>query len=524
MSRTTRPHPRPAFPKGSLPRLGAGAFLLTLGACAVGPDYHGPPPGNFPPTPPAYKNAGASGTGRFADARPADKEPRGPWWRVFGDPELDRLENLALSANQDLRVAASRIAESRAQSRVAAADFYPDARFEGTGQRQRTSDRLALQRGQLLGGAIPGGTTGGMNAGGAGSTGGGGSNIIITQPRTLTQNDFRAPVDLNWELDLFGRVRRNYEAARADFQSVEADFNNMALSVTANVAVNYFTLRAYDAEIGVLTRTIATRREALRIAQERLEAGLTSELDLSRARADLANNEADVFGVQRTRGETENAIAVLLGQPASALRLAPHPARGNPPQVPAGLPSRMLERRPDVAEAERELAAANARIGVAVAAFYPQIKLTGAAGFESADLGSLFAWPARFWQIGPSITLPIFQGGRNFANLRAAEARYEESVGRYRAQVLIAFREVENALVDLRTLAGQSEAQGRSVAAARRSLVLSQSQYSNGAISFLDVLDAQRTLLQGERTSTQLLGQRMQATVNLIKALGGDWK
>lgn len=496
----------------------ACTLSMTLTACAVGPNYSGPPPPDFGPTPTTYKHAGPPATAgnRFADAQPADKAPRGPWWRLFHDAELDRLENQALAANQDLRVASARIAESRAQSRVAAADFYPDARFEGSAIRQRTSDRLPFQRGQFLGG-LPGGAAGGAT--------GGGSTVVITQPRTTTQNLFRAPVDLNWELDLFGRVRRNYEAARADRESVEADFHNMALSVTANVAVNYFTLRSLDAEIGVLQRTIASRREALRIANERLEAGLTGELDVSRARADLATNEADVFSVKRTRGEMENALATLLGQPASTLRLARHPTpeRGAPPRVPAGLPSRMLERRPDVARAERELAAANARVGVAVAAFFPIVRLTGAAGFESADIGSLFALPARIWQLGPSITLPIFQGGRNLARLRESQARYEEGVGRYRGQVLIAFQEVENALVDLRTLAGQAGAQGRAVEAARRTLQLAQDQYQKGAVSFLDVLDAQRTLLQGERTSAQLLGLRLQATVNLVKALGGDW-
>ena len=501
------------------------ATSLLLGACAVGPNYSGPPPGDFPPTPTAYKHAGATAPGadgRFAEARPADKEPRGPWWRLFQDGDLDRLENQALSANQDLRVASARIAQSRAQTREAAADFYPNAQFEGSAQRQRSSDREPFQRGQLIGPSPFGGATGG--AAGAGATNG--PTILLTQPRTTTQNLFRAPVDLNWELDLFGRVRRNYEAARADRESVEADFNNMALSVTANVAVNYFALRALDAERGVLDRTITTRREAVRIANERLEAGLTSELDVSRARADLASNEAEVFIVQRNRGEIENALATLLGQPASTLRLARRPIldRGAPPRVPAGLPSRMLERRPDVARAERELAAANARVGVAVAAFYPQIRLTGAAGFESADLGSLFALPARFWQIGPSVTLPIFQGGRNLARLRESQARYEEGVGRYRAQVLVAFQDTENALVDLRTLAGQAEAQGRAVEASRRTLSLAQDQYQRGAVSFLEVLDAQRTLLQGERISTQLLGQRLQATVNLVKALGGDWR
>ena len=332
-------------------------------------------------------------------------------------------------------------------------------------------------------------------------------------------------MDLNWEIDLFGRVRRSYEAARAEVQAIEADYHNMMLSVTANVASTYFMIRSLDAQIDVLVTTIHARQESLHLATERLEAGLTDELDVARARADLANTEANLFSIRANREETENSLATLLGQPASAMRLAHHPTpeHGAPPRVPAGLPSRMLERRPDVAAAERSLASANAQIGVAIAAFYPQVKLTGAAGFESADIGSLFAWPARFWQIGPSVTIPIFEGGRNVANLAIAKARYEENVAQYRGRVLTAFQDVENALSGLRNLAGQAEAEDRAVDAARRSLQLSQDKYNKGASTYLDVLDAQRTLLQYEQTSAQLVGQRLQTTVQLIKALGGDW-
>jgi len=320
-------------------------------------------------------------------------------------------------------------------------------------------------------------------------------------------------------------VRRTYEASRAQSQSIEKDYQNVALSVAANVAVNYFTLRSLDAEAAILDRTIATRKEALRIAEERLQAGLTSELDVARAKADLASNEADVFALNRTRGQVENALATLIGKPASALRLArrPLPADATPPHVAAGLPSQLLERRPDVAEAERQLAAANAHIGVARAAFFPVVKLTGEAGFESADLGLLFNWESRIWRIGPSITLPIFEGGRNVANLGAAQARYDEAVGRYRGQVLNAFQEVETALNDLRQLAGQAEAEGRALAAARRSLELARQQYEKGSVNFLDVLDAERNALADERLTAELAGQRLQATVQLIKALGGGW-
>lgn len=491
-----------------LKALAAVVALLGAAGCAVGPNYQGPPE---TPKPVRFK-----GSSKWSAAAPRDHEPKGPWWEIFHDPALNALEQQALAANQDLKVAASRIEQSRAQTRAAAADFFPNVDFNGAGRRQRTTNTGPIQKAGLIGG-LPG-----MEAGAAGGASTDGA-VLRSQPLSNTFNDFRAPAELNWELDLFGRVRRTYEAQRAQAQAVVADSQAMTLSVTANVAMGYFRLRALDAEIDVLDRTIGTRREALRIAGERLEAGLTGELDVVRARADLAMNEAERFAVQRARGEAENALATLLGRSASELKIARRPLDAQPPRVPAGLPSQLLERRPDVAAAERTVAEANARVGVATAAFFPVVRLTGAAGFESADLGSLFDWESRLWSLGPSVQLPIFEGGRNTARLAQARAQYDEQTARYRQQVLVAFQEVENALVDLRTLAGQAEAQERAVAASRRTLDLSNAQYSKGASNFLDVIDAERAQLQSERAATLLRGQRMQASVQLIKALGGGW-
>ena len=453
-------------------------------------------------------------------------DPRGAWWEIFRDPDLNRLEAAAGANNQNLRLALARLGESRAQTRVAASDFYPHADYNGSYTRERMSNNEPIQRGQLLG-TLPGLSGGSSGGGGSagGSSSGGAPLILNNQPLTRTFSLFRQPVDLNWELDLFGRVRRNTEAARAEAQSVEADYENMKLSVAANVALTYFDVRALDTEIDVINRTIHARQDALNIAQERLSAGLTGELDVVRERSELASDRADLEGVRRSRMEMENALGTLVGQPASTFGFAPHSLRADarPPRVPAGLPSGLLERRPDVAVAERELAANNARIGVAVAAFFPRITLTGAAGFESATVTDLFNWQSHIWQIGPTINLPIFEGGRNTANLQAARSRYDESVAQYRQQVLVAFQDVENALVDLRTLAAQSDRQNEAVEAARRTQQLSQDQYRNGAVTFLDVVDAERTVFNSERTAAQLLGQRMQATVQLIKALGGGW-
>lgn len=488
------------------------SFCALAGCRVLGPIYHGPPAAELEA--PAKFKGQLSPHWKVAEPG-GGKEGRAEWWTIFGDPVLNRLEEQAVAANQDLRVAAARISESRAQSRVAASDFFPKIDVDAQGERRRTSNTLPFQKGELLGKSPFGGA------------GGPPSNeplVLTTQPRTTTQNDFRVPADLNWEIDLFGRVRHQYEAARAQARAVELDYVAMRLSVTANVASSYFMIRAADAERAVIEEALKTRGEALRIAKERLDAGLTSELDVARASADLATNEAAVFTIQRGRAELENALGTLIGRPASETRIASRPIRRGPPGVPVGLPSELLERRPDVARAERELAAANAQIGVARAAFFPTIRLTGAAGFESADFGLLFNGQSRFWEIGPSIHFPIFEGGRNVANLQAAKARYEEALGRFRGQVLVAFQEVENALVDLRTLNGEAAAQERVAAAAGRAFELVTAQYQKGAVTFLEVLDAERTLLQTQRTLAQLLGQREMATVQLIKALGGDWR
>ncbi len=509
------------------------ALALLLPGCAVGPDYHGPPSDRAPA---AFKNAALDA--RWKPAEPADARARGAWWSVFHDSALDQYESRALAGNQDLKVAAARIGQARAQARVAAADLYPQASASASALRQRTTNTGPIQKARFLGqspfgaagagaaGAIPGGAASAPSAAASSSSGAANSGALATQPLSNTFSLFRAPLTLDWELDLFGRVRRGYEAARAEAQSAQATYENVSLSLSANVAVNYFALRGLDAEMDVLARTLKARHEELRIAQERLAAGLTSELDAVRAQADLAGNEADLQALQRTRAQVENALATLLGEPASTLRLTPHPLdlHSAPPRLPAGVPSRMLERRPDVAAAERSLAAATARIGVARAAFFPRLSLTGEAGFESADLAQLFNWESRVWQIAANAAQPLFQGGRNVANLAISSARLQEATAQYRGEVLRAFQEVENALSDLRTLAAQAEAQERGTVAARRALLIAQQQYTRGAANFLVVLDAQRVLLADERVAAQLSSQRLQATVNLIKALGGDWR
>jgi outer membrane protein, multidrug efflux system len=468
--------------------------------------------------PSRYKNR-PTDFGRWKLAVPNEAALGGFWWLIFSDGTLNRLEAVALANNQDLRTAVNRIDQAQAQVRLATADLLPNLGANGKFNNQRTSSTEAEQRGRLVGSASA--LSGGSSAGPT-FTGSNGP-LIVEQPLSATFDTYQHTIDLSWELDPFGRVRRNVQAAKANKESAEDDLLATQLSITSNLANEYFMLHALDAEAAILERTISTRQDALRIADERLASGLTSELDVQRAKSDVASDQADLFSVMRARGELENGIATLTGQPASNLVLARVPLERHPPGVPVGLPSTLLERRPDVASAERSVAAANARVGVAVAAFYPDVRLTGATGFETANLGDVFAGQSLIWSVGPSITVPIFEGGRNSANLQNARAQYEETVNRYRAQVLTAFQEVENALVDLHTLASQANAQEVAVTAARRALELSQQQYEKGAVSFLDVLDAERTLLQDERVSAQLLGARMEVTVQLIKALGGKW-
>ena len=498
----------------------ATAFLLT--GCMVGPKYHGPPPEASADIPIKYKN-GSGGDGHWRGARPSDTEGAGDWWRVFSDPTLNRLETQAYTANQNVRLAVDRIDDAAAQVQIAAADLYPNVNLASSATRSRTSstgpytpERLVGSTSSLTGGSSTGRSTPVFT----------GSNgpVLVGQPISYTSWNFENPAQMRWELDLFGRIRRNVEAARAQTEQAKADLAATLLSVTANVATDYFTLRALDAQVVILENTIATRQGALQIAEERFEAGLVGELDVARAQSEVASEQAELANVQRSRAEMENAIATLAGELASNLHLPPGAIAYSPPRIPAGLPSRLLERRPDIASAERSVAAANARIGAAIAAFYPDVTINGATGFETANIGDIFAGQSLIWSLGPSITVPIFEGFRLKAGLRSAKAQYRETVDNYRNQVLSAFEDVENALADIRKLADQYEAQERAVDAAKRTLDLSEQQYDKGAVTYLDVLDAERTLLSDEQIAAQLAGSRLQATVQLIKAIGGRWE
>jgi multidrug efflux system outer membrane protein len=454
-------------------------FAALLTACTLGPDYRRPEVAAAP----AFR-----ADAPWKQAAPADALDREAWWQLYGDPLLNDLQERSRSANQDLRAALARIDQARAAARISEADRLPRVDLDPAVSRGRTPDALApLDRG-------------------------------------FTSTVLRVPFDLSWEIDLWGRVRRSVEAATAEYQASAADFENIRLTLHADVARNYFALRSLDAELALLQRTIELRRQNLRLVDSLFRNGQVSRLDVARAETELATAEAEAAGLRRQRAGFEHVIAVLVGEAAANFSLPAAPLDLEPPAVAAGLPSHLLERRPDIAAAERQMMAANARIGVARAAFFPVVSLTGSAGWASNELSSLFDWGNRAWALGPFISLPIFDAGRNRAGLEGARAAWEEAVASYRQQVLLAFGEVEDALSDLRHLADQSAALQQAVTSARQAADLSGKRYRAGLVSYLEVVDSERTALASERLATQVLGQRLQASVSLIKALGGGWE
>jgi multidrug efflux system outer membrane protein len=486
----------PSAPAAPLAAGGAVVGLLFLGLLfttassqagplTVGPDYQAP--SNAIPA--HYKSLVA---GQWQEGQPLDGVPKGNWWELFGDRQLDGLENQAIQGSEDLQAALARLEESRAAARVSRADLLPHASFDPSFQRQRYSPNENPSFG------------------------------------SITANTINVPLDLSYEIDLWGRVRRGFESARADAQASLADYYNVLLTLQANVAQDYFSLRSLDAEIDIVNSTVGLRHEQVQLVRSRYEGGIGNELDVAQAETELATAEADAAALAQQRDQMENALAIIAGQNPADFHLSVIPASNTnwhpqPPAIPAGLPSDLLQRRPDVAQAERQLASANAKIGVAKAAFFPVLTLTGSGGYLSGDVDSLFNWSSRTWSFGPSLTLPIFAGGRNHANLQRAHAAFAESVALYRQRVLVAFGDVENSLSDIRHLADQAAAQERAVDNARRAADLATDRYRSGIVAYLTVVDAEREALDNERANAQLAGQRLIAAVQLIKALGGGW-
>ncbi len=450
--------------------------LLLLAGCAVGPNYSRP-------SVPAQTTWKEGSVVTNAAKLPTD------WWKIFDDEPLSSLETKALKANQNLKVAVARVTEARALVGVSKSEFYPKVSANGAYSRNRFS-----------------------------------ANSSQLPNQKLDSDLFSSSFDLSYELDVWGRVRRSVEASKADAAAIATDLEVVLLTLTADVARHYYQIRSLDNEKLVIEATIELRRDSVHLQETRHQAGLINEMDVTRARTELANVQAELHAVTRSRAQVEHALAVLCGEPPASFSVVAKASDITPPVVPAGLPSLLLQRRPDIVEAEEQLEAASARIGIAKAAFFPTIRLTSTAGLDSVDLGSFVNWQSRAWSVGPSVHVPIFEGGRNKANLEAAEARYEQTLATYRSAVLNAFREVEDSLSDLSTLASQGEAVNRALMSARDTASLANERYQKGLSNYLDVVDAQRLALQAERQQTQLLGQRAISTILLAKSLGGGWE
>jgi multidrug efflux system outer membrane protein len=436
---------------------------------------------------PEYKAASL-----WREMRPLETLSRGAWWTIFKDATLNKLEARATAENQQLRAAVARFDQARATARVARGNFFPQANLNPQAYYQRTSQN---------------------------------------QPSPVPLNglkfegwSFDAPLDLTYELDLWGRVRRQYETTVQQAAAEAAAMQNVLLGLQAELAQNYFRLRALDGELSTLRDAVGLRKEFVDVVRGQVKAGAGSELTLAQAETEYASAQTDVATLASQRDQLENAIAILCGADPSRFTIE---ARGgglsSPPSIPAGVPTDVLERRPDISQAERLLAAANAQLGIARRAMFPSIKLIASGGFLSSEVPNLFNTESSKWNLGPSVSFPLLSGGKNKANLERARAQYDEALALYRQSILTALGDVENQLTALSHLSEQSAAQSRVLTSAERAATVAKVQFDQGAGAYLNVIDAGRTSLAARRGVHQVAGQRHIATVALIKALGGGW-
>ena len=468
---------------GRLCRVTGGVLLLCVAAFAADAKYTKPDLA----TPQSWQSQIP-----WQTATPLDSLPKNAWWKVFGDAELDQYEDRAMANNQSLRAATARLAEARAFARVTSAGLYPELDAGFGAQRQRLSANRP-------------------------------TNGATITPTAVTQNVFNIPFTLNYEIDLFGRVRYGVQAVNASLQASAADLENVRLLVSSELAADYFQLRELDAEMAVVQKSIDYQQKGLDVVQKRHEGGAVSGLDVAQQQTVLDSSITQLSLLQQQRAQFQHALAVIQGLPVPEFSAPVRALNAQPPAVPVALPSELLQRRPDIATAERQVASANAQIGVAKSAFYPSLSLSGGAGFQSADIGKLLNGPSALWSLGLSALEPVIAGGRNRARLEQVRASYDEQVADYREAVLTAFQQVEDALAGLNALNAASESQLRAVADAERSLDISNARYTGGLVNYLDVITAQEQMLTNERLATQIQGQRLVTSVLLVKALGGGW-
>jgi len=425
-------------------------------------------------------------------AQPSADQPRGPWWTAFGDAELNQLEELAARENQTLAGSIAALTQARELVQEARSQYFPQVAAAPSYFRERTS----------------------FNAPSDGLPAGHG----------YSYNLFTAPLNLSWEIDLWGRVRRLTQGAKARMSAAEDDLESLKLLLQADVAQDYFTLRSQDTEIQLLIDSADAYRRSLDLTVNRRKGGVATDLDVSQAQTQLRTTQAQIPALKLQRTQLLHAIATLCGQPAPGFELPKQPALALPAmQVPGMLPSKLLERRPDVAAAERRVAAANADIGVAQSAFYPSLTINGDLGLQSVNAGTLFSWPSRVWAVGPSVNLPLFTGGYNRAQLAAARAAYDQTVANYRQTALGAFQDVEDQLSAQQLLAAQLQGENAALTSAQLTLEIANNRYKAGLVTYLEVITSQSAALDLQRVVVQLEGERRVAAVTLVKALGGGW-
>ena len=473
------------------------AVVLLCAGCMVGPDYFKP---SVPMTA-AYKEDQG-----WKLARPSDTIPRGKWWEIFGDPQLNALEEQVSEANQNVKVAEAHFRQARAMIGFFRAGLFPTVTAGASANSVRNSTLSPFSSsGASSSGTPSSGGSGGSSSGGA-STG-----------------EFLLTGDISYEIDLWGRIRRSVTAAREEAQATAGDLETSRLSIQAELAFDYLELRSADAQQRLLNDTVQAFKEALQLTIRRFEGGAAPKSDVAQAQTQLETTQVQATDIAVQRSQFEHAIAVLIGKPPAEFSLPPAPLDLQPPNIPAGLPSELLERRPDIAAAERRVAEANEQIGIAKAAYFPTVTLNALLGFESNSIRNLGGRQSFLWAVGSSLAQTIFDGGRRRANSEAALANYDATVASYREATLDAFQQVEDNLAALRILEQETQQQERAVVSARESLQLFTNRYKGGVDNYLQVITAQTVALANERNQVDIMRRRMDASVLLVKALGGGW-
>lgn len=473
------------------------AIFLTT-SCSLAPTFQKPDI----TTPQSFKEQSAVREDEKILWKPAgtmEGSSKSQWWKIFCDSKLDELETQAIAANQSLKAVAARVDQSRAFAQSVRGGLFPSVDIGGNAVRGKIS--------------------------GASTVAFGGSQNADIKPYTL----YSAGGALSYETDFFGKIRDSVKAANLDAEAENALYKNAMLSLQADIAELYFSIRAVDTERKLLRNTVQIRAEAARIMKRRFQEGAAGEQDTSRTQSELASVEADLIALDRTRAIKEHAIAVLLGITPSEFSFAEYPLEKIlPPTIPSGLPSTLVERRPDIAAALNRVQASNSRIGVARAAFFPSLTISASGGFESTGLGDLFMWSGRNWALGQTagnaLSLPVFHGGRNVANLNSSKSAYEEAIANYRQQVLLSFRDVEDNLASQRLLAKQSVKQDIAAKTAGTTTAIARKRYNEGETDYFEVVDSERVSLAAKRNAVQILGQRFITAVSLVRALGGGWE